>query len=126
MLADRCSYVVGLPTTHFYDDEMMERVMPDQDVGMKLCCKCGDEWPATTEFFFRNRTKRKDGSYGLYSPCKACISEQIVERSKVKPCCVPGCGKPRRVGKYFRCEEHQIEYQQNYRQKLKAQKAQGK
>lgn len=37
----------------------------------KICPKCGKTFPATTEFFFRN----KRGLYGLRANCKECASE---------------------------------------------------
>jgi hypothetical protein len=37
----------------------------------KICTKCGKTFPATTEFFFRN----KRGRYGLRANCKECASE---------------------------------------------------
>jgi len=37
----------------------------------KTCCKCGQTFPATAEFFHRNRAKRD----GLQSECKACVCE---------------------------------------------------
>ncbi|MDH1587982.1 hypothetical protein [Stutzerimonas stutzeri] len=41
------------------------------DVPEKLCRKCGDTWPADTEFFYRQAAK----SDGLGSVCKACYAE---------------------------------------------------
>lgn len=35
---------------------------------VKRCTKCGNEFPATTEFFYR----KERGLYGLYSWCKSC------------------------------------------------------
>lgn len=34
----------------------------------KICTKCGIEYPATAEHFY----KRKEGKYGLSQPCKIC------------------------------------------------------
>jgi len=45
---------------------------------MKRCTKCGEEKPATTEYFYR--TNNKNG--GLYAVCKACISEHNREYAK--------------------------------------------
>lgn len=71
----------------------------------KLCLKCGEWWPATTEFFYRAHK----GGY-LRSPCKACISEQKQLTNQSRPCCVPGCSNPRhrrKSGVYdHRCYEH--------------------
>jgi len=38
---------------------------------MKMCSGCGTEFPATTEYFDKN----KNGKYGLHSKCKPCRSE---------------------------------------------------
>lgn len=46
-------------------------LMTIADVPEKLCRKCGDTWPADTEFFYRQAAK----SDGLGSVCKACYSE---------------------------------------------------
>lgn len=37
---------------------------------IKICTKCGEELPATTEYFAKN----KMGKYGLYSICKICMN----------------------------------------------------
>lgn len=46
----------------------------------KRCTRCGESWPADTEFFPRD-AGRKDG---LNAWCKACWSEHRASR-KVKP-----------------------------------------
>lgn len=38
---------------------------------LKICTKCGEEYPATSEYFY----KRKDRKYRLVSWCKRCASE---------------------------------------------------
>lgn len=38
----------------------------------KTCTKCGETWPATTEFF----SKAKRGKYGLRAVCKMCRKEE--------------------------------------------------
>lgn len=43
----------------------------------KRCAKCGNEYPATPEYFHANRSKRD----GLVSACKSCISHQNRERT---------------------------------------------
>jgi hypothetical protein len=57
------------------------------DEAEKLCRKCGEWWPATTEFFHRSAIGN------LRSPCKACIDEKRRELV-TKPCCVEGCEQP--------------------------------
>lgn len=42
--------------------------MSDSTIPLKKCTKCGNEYPATTEFF----TKDKRGKYGLNYYCKSC------------------------------------------------------
>lgn len=68
----------------------------------KLCRKCGEWWPATDEFFFRNPRNKVN----FRSPCKACIAEKRQQTNAVKPCCVPGCTNPRYSWRYSRCYEH--------------------
>ena len=60
----------------------------------KVCSKCGELLPATTEYFY----KRKDGKYGLRADCKNCRLKK---------------------GKYYYEEnrEDKIEYQKEYYQK---------
>lgn len=44
------------------------------DLGLEiLCARCGDYWPATTEFYYRC------GSKGWHSYCKACYQERRTE-----------------------------------------------
>ena len=38
----------------------------------KQCSRCGEWWPADTEFFYRNGA-------GLHSYCKACVLERCYE-----------------------------------------------
>lgn len=37
----------------------------------KVCTRCGKEYPATPEYFY----KQKSGKYGVYSRCKKCYNE---------------------------------------------------
>lgn len=69
----------------------------------KLCLKCGEWWPETSEFFYSSPKGR------LRSPCKACVEERRAETNAVKPCCVPGCTEPRYYWRYSRCRKHQQE-----------------
>ena len=68
--------------------------------GFKLCHKCGDEWMESDEFFPRNMRGT------LVSPCWACWHEQRHETNRTKPCCYPGCTKPRENEEKTRCYEH--------------------
>lgn len=43
----------------------------------KVCTKCGEELPATTEFFY----KKDRGRYGLHSWCKLCFKIYIAPKS---------------------------------------------
>ncbi|MAS33532.1 MAG: hypothetical protein CL610_05970 [Anaerolineaceae bacterium] len=75
-------------------------------VHMKRCSKCGEQWPATTEFFYFDRQYDT-----LRNPCIACVEEKRKETNATTPCCVAGCDKPRYVGRsgnrrYSRCTEH--------------------
>ncbi|GKT22537.1 hypothetical protein [Acidovorax sp. SUPP3334] len=51
--------------------------------GEKLCRKCGESWPADTEFFFGDPR----GTGGLYHCCKACYYESYApdRRRQVAP-----------------------------------------
>lgn len=42
--------------------------MPDSNIPLRKCTKCGTEYPATIEYFH----KSKGGKYGLRSNCKTC------------------------------------------------------
>ncbi len=42
------------------------------DTPTKRCTKCGQEFPATLEHFY----KRNDGRFGLHAQCKACVSKR--------------------------------------------------
>jgi hypothetical protein len=45
----------------------------------KTCTKCGETYPATFEYFFRE----KRGKYGLRSKCRACFSaETLINKQK--------------------------------------------
>jgi len=72
-----------------------------EKVEEKLCRKCGEHWPATTEFFYRDSRTGQ-----LFSPCKACQAEHIAQRNAQKTCCVPGCSNPRHAPYSSRCYEH--------------------
>ena len=67
---------------------------------MKVCKKCGESWPATSEFF-----NRKSGTHQLRSPCRACIDDQR-RASLGKPCAVPGCDQPRCTWRSSYCCAH--------------------
>ena len=43
----------------------------DDELIFKICTKCGENLPATTEYFH----KKKSGKYGLHAICKKCIKE---------------------------------------------------
>lgn len=44
------------------------------EIEMKKCTKCGEEKPATMEFFYKGK-KRKDGSFCLRAVCKLCMNK---------------------------------------------------
>lgn len=46
----------------------------------KVCTKCNQQFPATTEHFYRN----KDGKLGLQSQCKPCKDKYFKGNQKVK------------------------------------------
>ncbi|WP_343590129.1 hypothetical protein [Paracidovorax wautersii] len=48
--------------------------------GEKLCNKCGEWWPADTEFFFGD----PGGIGGLYHCCKACYYETLAPTHRKK------------------------------------------
>lgn len=43
--------------------------MDTSNTTTKTCTKCGNEYPATTEYFYR----QKDGKYGFRADCKECF-----------------------------------------------------
>lgn len=47
---------------------------------MKTCCYCKDEYPATSEYFYRRRFR--SGNYGLQSGCKVCVINKRKQWSK--------------------------------------------
>lgn len=63
---------------------------------LKACRRCGEEKPATTEFFYK-ANRRKDGSYGLSyglsSICKPCNTAKMREYRQ---------GDPEKVRQYER------------------------
>lgn len=71
--------------------------------GMKKCTKCGIEYPATVEFFNRDKT-RKDG---LKSWCRVCVREYYQEN------------KDSYREHYQENKDRILEYNREYRQKNK-------
>jgi hypothetical protein len=65
---------------------------------MKTCAKCKIEFPATTEYFYKNK-QNKDG---LYSYCKKC-------KLLIKNGMIPKAGR-----KILRTKEEKLEYQRTY------------
>ena len=58
---------------------------------MKMCKKCGALFPATTDYFYRQRS----GRGGLNANCKPCVCETNRQwRVKQGACAVDGCDKP--------------------------------
>lgn len=49
--------------------------------GFKVCKACGEELPATTEYFH----SEKNGKYGVHSTCKKCKNKQLAERRIANP-----------------------------------------
>lgn len=47
----------------------------------KVCTKCGNEFSATTEFFY----KQKTGKFGLHATCKTCQNKRNKEYCKNNP-----------------------------------------
>lgn len=76
-------------------------------ISEKYCGKCGQWWPATSEFFQIRR-----GMAQL--PCIACREEKRARTNAVTPCCVPGCSRPRADSKSSRCKAHKREKQKEY------------
>lgn len=52
---------------------VMPRKTKMTDLGLEIeCCKCGEFYPADTEFFYA----QKNTKYGIHSWCKACYEQQ--------------------------------------------------
>ncbi len=97
---------------------MLTGMVDSDDVPDKLCHKCGEWLPATDEFF----PKLPNGR--LHAPCKACVAERRRKVSAQKPCCVPGCNKPRYHWRFARCWEHRhyaVKGRQQYEERKAAQ-----
>jgi 5-methylcytosine-specific restriction endonuclease McrA len=52
-----------------------------ESIPVKTCTKCGTEFPATTEYF----VKQKAGKYGVTSQCKACTAAYHAALYKADP-----------------------------------------
>lgn len=99
------------------------RRCPDTGMKEKYCHKCGEWWPATTEFFWRSTKSGK-----LTSPCKACIAEQRDAMNAATPCAIPQCDAPRKASRSGRhcssyCVKHERMRQQDYRRQHETQEA---
>lgn len=57
----------------------------------KVCCRCGNEKPATLDFFWRHTQKRD----GLSPQCKACVNAQRMARYEHKTDARKGVQTPR-------------------------------
>lgn len=61
-----------------------EQRTAERQIGkQKRCTKCGEYWPADTEFFYRG-----NGKDGLHTWCKACVNDETYRRrmaDKVSP-----------------------------------------
>lgn len=70
---------------------------------MKTCWKCKQEYPATTEFFYRNR-RRKDNLQGMCKKCCTAYQEKYQQTEKGKTACRRGAIKYHRTIKgHSRC-----------------------
>ena len=98
-------------------------MMPSRDTEFgreKFCNVCGDWWPESDEFFYRQPETK---NHNLRSPCKACIEDKRRITNAVTPCCVPGCTEPRCHWRLSRCRKHQHELDVKHHQAAKARKA---
>lgn len=73
--------LAGFP--HFHKEKLKELVME-----MKVCSTCGRELPATTEYFYQDKRRKK----GLKSPCKKCAAKRDAKYR---------AGNKERIGKYY-------------------------
>lgn len=78
-------------------------------IPLRRCTKCGEEFPATAEYFAKN----PGGKYGLRSRCKACISAYHRERRKI-PEIAERLNQYNR-DLYYRNPEQKAEYQRKKR-----------
>lgn len=76
----------------------------------KVCTKCGESKPATTEYFHSS----SDGKYGLRGRCKACIAANIhvyqpsaSGEQEFKTCTKCGESKPATLEYFFRSSANQ-------------------
>lgn len=82
----------------------------------KICHKCNEWWPATTEFFHTHGKQRR-----LHSPCKACIRETRIRNNRTRSCIEAGCNALRHPkGVYPRCIECERRRRREYHQRKKA------
>lgn len=63
----------------YIDEEEKADNPATKDIATKVCTACGKEYPATTEYFH----KQKSGKYGLNAKCKECKKEEV-KQSKLK------------------------------------------
>lgn len=57
--------------------------MPNDTTPTKICYKCGQEYPATTEFFHANKTKT-DGLTGRCKPCARAYQHEHYQANREK------------------------------------------
>src|SRR5258708_26891463 len=78
-------------------------------IPQRRCTKCGDEYPATTDYFHALKTH----SDGLHSHCKQCRNSYHRAFRQVKP---DPYDKEKERQKYLRNREAEIEYRDRYYQ----------
>ena len=84
----------------------------------KICTKCGEEFPATSEFFHKSKT----GKFGIRSICNSCRRKQSIEnKGKYDQYYRDNKEKFLELGRKYR-EDHK-EYRKQRREEKKEEKA---
>jgi hypothetical protein len=91
----------------------------DTTTPLKRCSKCGNEYPATLEYFYKHPL----GKYGLQYYCKACTGEDSKRRAKKYPEKVRE-GQARRVNNHpDKTREYARRYRERHREKTRESEA---